>query len=175
MASTWSVAERVPFYHAAETVNADLILRRLGRRDELVCYATEVPLEPVYTTTDQVTCYRGDVLALYRGPGGHYLVGIEVKDWGTRVGVKLARGYLRDYGRACQYFYLAARDFTEGVFSVRGLGLFHLDRREVVKAAGELTPDPALWLSAVERLSERCGVSVDLPSHPHQRTLPRGE
>jgi hypothetical protein len=100
-------------------------------------------------------------------------VGIEVKDWGARVGVGMARDYLRDYGKACQFFYLAARDFTQGVFSVRDLGLFHLERREVVKAAAMLTPEPALWRSAVERLCERCGVTVDLPSHPHQRTLPR--
>jgi hypothetical protein len=61
------------------------------------------------------------------------------------------------------------------MFSMRNLGLFHLDRREVVKVPPELSPDPHLWRSAVERLSERCGVEVDLPMDPHQRTLLRDE
>jgi hypothetical protein len=170
---TSGVADRVPFYHASNTVNEDLILRRLDRHGELVCHATEVPLEPVYLTTDRVPCYRADVLALYRGPRGHTLVGIEVKDWGARVGVRMARSYLRAYGRACQYFYLAANDFTEGLFSTRDVGLFHLDRREVVKAAGRLSPDPGLWRSAVSRLGELCGTELELPLDPHQSTLPR--
>ncbi len=170
-----NVAERVPFYHASTTVNEDLILRRLDRHGELVCHATEVPLEPVYTTSDRVPCYRGDVLALFRGPTGYDLVGIEVKDWGARIGTGMARQYLRAYGRVCQFFYLAANDFTEGLFAVRDVGLFHLDRREVVKAAASLAPDPSLWRSAVHRLSELCEVEIELPPDPHQRTLPPGD
>ncbi len=169
------MAERVPFYHASETVNEDLIVRRLDRHGRLVCWATEVPLEPVYLTTDRPPCYRADVLAMFGGPLGHNLVGIEVKDWGTRVSIPMAREYLVAYGKVCQHFYLAANGFSEGLFSVRDLGLFHLDRREVVKAPGPLEPDPALWWSAVERLSERCEVDLDLPRDPRQTTLPRGE
>jgi hypothetical protein len=167
------VAERVPFYHASETVNVDLILRRLDRHGRLLCWATEVPLEPVYRTTDRPTCYRGDVLALFEGPRGPELVGIEVKDWGARVSVPMARDYLGAYGRACERFYLAANGFAEGLFSIAGLGLFHLEHREVVKAPGRLGPDPRLWRSAVERLLELCGVDVDLPPDPRQSTLPR--
>ena len=167
------VAQRVPFYHASRTVNEDLILRRLDRHGELVCYATEVPLEPVYLTTDRVPCYLGDILALYRGPTGNVLVGIEVKDWGHRVHPKLAREYMSAYGRACQLFYLAAKEFSEGLFAIRDMGLFHLDRREVLKAPAPLSPDPCLWRSAVERLCEICEVDLDLPADPSQRTLPR--
>jgi hypothetical protein len=166
------LADRVPFYHASRTVNEDLILRRMDRHGQLVCWATEVPLEPTYLTSDRVQCYMGDVLSLHRGPEGHQLVGIEVKDWGNRVGVPMAREYLRTYGRACQYFYLAANGFAQGLFSVRDLGLFDLNRREVVKAPGQLSPEPALWRSAVERLCQLCGVEVDLPKDPLQRTLP---
>ncbi len=166
-----SLADRVPFYHASQTVNEDLILRRLDRHGQLVCWATEVPLEPVYLTTDRVQCYRGDILSLHRGPSGHLLVGIEVKDWGNRVGVKMARDYLMTYGKACQYFYLAANEFSQGLFSVKDLGLFDLNRREVVKAPGQLSPEPVLWRSAVDRLCERCAVEVDLPKDPYQQTL----
>ena len=166
------MADRVPFYHASETVNEDLIVRRLDRHGRLVCWATEVPLEPVYLTTDRPPCYRGDVLALFEGPRGHTLVGIEVKDWGARVSVPMARGYLDAYGRACEHFYLAANGFAEGLFTLRDLGLFHLDRREVVKAPGLLSPEPALWRSAVERLVELCGADIDLPDDPRQSTLP---
>jgi len=165
------VAERVPFYHASQTVNEDLILRRLDRHGQLVCWATEVPLEPVYLTTDRVPCYRGDVLAMYRGPAGHVLVGIEVKDWGNKVHVKMAREYLAAYGKACQYFYLAANDFSQGLFTVRDIGLFNLDDRKVVKAPARLSPDPVLWRSAMERLCQLCDVDLDLPPDPHQRTL----
>jgi hypothetical protein len=162
----------VPFYHAARTVNEDLIVRRLDRHGKLVCHATEVPLEPSYLTTDRVKCYLGDILALYEGPDGYVLVGIEVKDWGARVNPKLARDYLRDYGRVCQHFYLAAKEFSEGLFSIRDIGLFHLDRREVVKASPRLRPEPRLWRSAVDRLCELRSVSLDLPRDPHQRRLP---
>ncbi len=165
------MARRVSFYSAARTVNEDLILRRLDRHGELVCHATEVPLEPAYTTARDVECYLADVLALYKGPRGPVLVGIEVKDWGARVGARMARRYLDAYGRACQYFYFAANRFSEGLFTVRDLGLFHLGRREVVKGAGALAPDPALWRSAVARLSEACGVETATPRHPSQTTL----
>lgn len=169
------MAERVPFFHASQTVNEDLILRRLDRHGQLVCWATEVPLEPVYLTTDRVPCYRGDVLALYRGPSGHILVGIEVKDWGNRVHLKMAKDYLAAYGKACQYFYLAANEFSQGLFTVRELGLFNLDRREVVKAPARLSPEPILWRSAMERLCQLCNVDLDLPLDPHQRTLDSSE
>jgi hypothetical protein len=165
------VAERVQFYHASETVNEDLIVRRLDRHGRLVCWATEVPLEPVYLTTDRPACYRGDVLALFEGPRGHTLVGIEVKDWDARVSIPMARGYLETYGKVCQNFYLAANGFAQGLFSLRDLGLFHLDRREVVKAPGPLVPDPILWRSAVERLCDQCQVEIDLPRDPSQSTL----
>ncbi|UCC92615.1 MAG: hypothetical protein JSW25_08100 [Thermoplasmata archaeon] len=169
------MAERVPFYHASETVNEDLIVRRLDRHGSLVCWATEVPLEPVYLTTDRPKTYRGDVLALFEGPRGHALVGIEVKDWDARVSIPMARDYLEAYGKACQFFYLAANGFAEGLFSIKDLGLFHLDRREVVKAPGPLVPDPILWRSAADRLCELCEVDVDLPRDPGQSTLPRSE
>lgn len=161
------------FYHASETVNEDLIVRRLDRHGRLVCWATEMPLEPVYLTTDRPACYRGDVLALFEGEAGHTLVGIEVKDWEARVSIPMAREYLAAYGKACQQFYLAANGFAEGLFAIRDLGLFHLDRREVVKAPGTLRPDPVLWRSAVERLCEICEVEVGLPRDPSQSRLPR--
>ncbi|NIP35111.1 MAG: hypothetical protein GWN18_09200 [Thermoplasmata archaeon] len=85
----------------------------------------------------------------------------------------MAREYLETYGRACEHFYLAANGFAEGLFSIRGLGLFHLDRRQVVKAPGRLRPEPALWRSAVERLCELCDVDMDLPRDPLQSTLPK--
>jgi len=167
------VAHRVSFYHASETVNEDLIVRRLDRHGRLVCWATEMPLEPVYLTTDRPACYRGDVLALFEGETGHTLVGIEVKDWDARVSIPMAREYLAAYGKVCQQFYLAANGFAEGLFAILDLGLFHLDRREVVKPPGTLRPDPVLWRSAVERLCELCEVEVDLPRDPNQSRLPR--
>jgi len=169
-----AVADRVPFYDAARTVNEDLIVRRLTRHGALVCRRTEVPLEPSYTTASEVNLYLADILALFRGPDGYDLVGIEVKDWDATVGATMARGYLRDYGRACSHFYLAANSFSEDLFSIKDLGLFHLDRREVLKAPGPLRPEPALWRSAVLRLAEGCGIEVEAPLDPHQRTL-RGE
>lgn len=168
------MAERLQFYHASRTVNAELIVENLGRHGSLVCHATEVPLEPSYTTSDRVECYLGDVLALYRGPAGHALVGVEVKDWGARVTLPLARRYLAAYGRVCQHFYLAANGFSEDLFGLGDVGLFHLGRLEVVKAAPALRPDPALWRSAVRRLSESCDVGVPDPLDPSQTMLDAG-
>jgi len=164
-------ARRVSFWSAARTVNEDLILGRLDRHGELVCHSTEVPLEPRYTTAQEVACYLADVLALFRGPRGLVLVGIEVKDRGAPVGSRMAARYLAAYRRSCQYFYLAANAFTPRVFAMRDVGLFHLDRREVVKGAGALSPEPALWRSAVSRLAEACRVEVGVPRDPLQTTL----
>jgi len=164
-------ARRVSFWSAARTVNEDLIMRRLDRHGELVCHATEVPLEPRYTTARDVTVYLADVLALFRGPQGLALVGIEVKDRAAPVGPRTAARYLAAYGRSCQHFYMAANGFSPRVFAMRDVGLFHLGRREVVKGAGALRPEPALWRSAVARLAEACGTEVEVPRDPLQTTL----
>jgi len=58
---------------------------------------------------------------------------------------------------------------------VRDLGLFNLDKREVVKAPARLSPEPILWRSAMERLCQLCDVVLDLPNDPHQRTLDTSE
>lgn len=165
------MAQRVPFFHASRTVNEDLILQRLGRHGVLECHATELPLEPAYTSSDRVPCYLADVMALFSGRRGYVLVGIEVKDWEASVHTKLARGYLAAYGRVCQYVYLAANDFSQDLFGVRDLGLFHLGRRQVVKAPALLSPDPGLWRSAALRLAEECGRDLRLPRHPGQTVL----
>lgn len=164
-------ARRVRFWSAARTVNEDLILRRLDRHGELLCHATEVPLEPRYTTAREVPLYLADVLALFRGPQGLALVGIEVKDRTAPVGPRTAARYLAAYGRSCQHFYMAANGFSPRVFAMRDVGLFHLGRREVVKGAGALRPEPALWRSAVARLAEACRTEVEVPRDPLQTTL----
>lgn len=128
----------------------------------------EFHIKPVRQRKD--ICYYGDILAVYEKGARWYLVGIEVKDWKVRVGEKLVREYLSVYGQVCEYFYLAARRFSINVLTVPSVGLFSLEKLEVVKKPQYLYPDEKLRMSAVKRM-KKSGLQKNVLESPYQMTL----
>ncbi len=115
-------------------------------------------------------CYYGDILAVYEKGVRWYLVGIEIKDWKARVGSKLAREYLSVYGEVCEYFYLAARKFSSELLGFPSIGLFSLERMEVVKRPEYLYPDEHLRASAIKRM-KKWGLDCHVTESPYQTVL----
>ena len=115
-------------------------------------------------------CYYGDILAVYEKGVRWYLVGIEIKDWKVRVGPKLAKNYLKVYGQVCEYFYLAARRFSKRLLGLPSVGLFSLEKMEVVKRPEYLFPNEKLRGSAVKRM-KKSGLKEDVIEFPYQTTL----
>jgi hypothetical protein len=128
----------------------------------------EFHIKPVRNRRD--ACYYGDILAVYERGRRWYLVGIEVKDWKARVGPKLAKEYLSTYGEVCEYFYLAARRFSRRLLTFPSVGLFSLEKMEVVKKPGYLYPDENLRASAIKRM-KKDGLKETVIESPYQTTL----
>jgi hypothetical protein len=130
----------------------------------------EFHIKPYRNRAD--ACYYGDILAVYNHGYRWYLVGIEIKDWKTRVGMKLARRYLKTYGAVCEYFYLAARRFSQKLFGYSPVGLFSLERMEVIKNPRYLFPDELLRVEAIKRM-KKSGLDPLVVESPYQTTLDR--
>jgi hypothetical protein len=130
----------------------------------------EFHIKPYRNRAD--ACYYGDILAVYKCDYHWYLVGIEIKDWKTRVGIKLARRYLKTYGAVCEYFYLAARRFSQRLFGCSPVGLFSLEKMEVVKKPHYLFPDEILRVEAIKRM-KKSGLDPRVIESPYQTTLDR--
>lgn len=132
----------------------------------------EFHMKPVRCRKD--VCYYGDILAIYekeRQKGRRwYLVGIEVKDWKVKVGPKLAHEYLSVYGQVCEYFYLAAQKFSSKLLRHSSIGLFSLEKMEVVKKPKYLYPNENLRRNAVKRM-KKSGLKEDVIESPYQTTL----
>jgi hypothetical protein len=114
-------------------------------------------------------CYYGDIFAVYQNKRRWYVVGIEIKDWKTRVGPTLIREYLPVYGAVCEYFYLAARWFSRRCWGLPA-GLFSLKKMEVVKKPVYLYPDEKLRINAVQRMKKQ-GLDKTVIESPYQTTL----
>lgn len=127
----------------------------------------EFHMKPLRNRKD--ICYYGDILAVYEKGKRWYLVGIEIKDWQARVGPQLARDYLSVYGEVCEYFYLAARRFSSQLLS-SPVGLFSLERMEVIKKPEYLYPNEKLRANAIKRM-KKSGLDPHVTESPYQTTL----
>jgi hypothetical protein len=128
----------------------------------------EFHIKPMRCRKD--VCYYGDILAVYEKGKRWYLVGIEIKDWKATVGPGLALEYLSAYGNVCEYFYLAARRFSNRLLRVPSIGLFSLEKMEVVKKPKYLYPNEKLRANAVNRM-KKSGLDVRVIESPYQTTL----
>lgn len=128
----------------------------------------EFHIKPYRRRTD--ACYYGDIVAVYKNTSRWYLVGIEIKDWKAKVGMSYARQYLRTYGTVCEYFYLAARRFSEKLFASPSIGLFSLDKMAVIKKPCYLFPDEMLRSEAIRRM-KKSGLDARVIESPYQTTL----
>lgn len=113
--------------------------------------------------------YYGDIFAVYQNKRQWYVVGIEIKDWKTRVGPTLIREYLSVYGAVCEYFYVAARTFSRRCWGLPA-GLFSLKKEKVVKKPKYLYPNEKLRINAVQRMKKQ-GLKKIVIESPYQTTL----
>ena len=160
------------FHEHGATVNEGPLLGLLGRHGEYVLHATESVLAGRFTDWDG-ECYSADVLALFCRLHRDYLVGIEIKNWKSRVHPKLCRCYLETYRGTCEYFYLAARRFSPSAHSIRDLGLIDLEELRVVKEARYLFPRKELRAGAVRLLKKRVPAPRHIIEDPYQTRLDR--
>lgn len=128
----------------------------------------EFHMKPVRNRKD--VCYYGDILAVYKKGRRWYLVGIEIKDWKAKVGPKLAKTYLSVYGDVCEYFYMAARRFSSDLLRIPSVGLFSLEKMEVIKKPKYLYPNEKLRASAIRRM-KKSGLNLHVIESPYQTTL----
>lgn len=128
----------------------------------------EFHIKPVRNRKD--VCYYGDIFAVYEKGRRWYLVGIEIKDWKVKVGPRIAQQYVSVYGEVCEYFYLAARRFSQRLLQFPSIGLFSLEKMEVVKEPAYLYPDENLRASAIKRM-KKGGLKEIVIESPYQTTL----
>ncbi|MBU6997617.1 MAG: hypothetical protein HXS41_08830 [Theionarchaea archaeon] len=128
----------------------------------------EFHIKPYRDRSD--VCYYGDIVAVYQNGRRWYIVGIEVKDWKARVGSKLAAQYLSVYGEVCEYFYIAARRFSQSLLRTSRIGLFSLESMKVIRRSQYLFPDERLRISAVKRM-KKGGLNPRVLESPYQTML----
>lgn len=151
------------------TINGGLIAQSIDVHGRLLFSTSEIGLRP--RVKRDAACQLGDILALYDNGYRTYLVGVEIKDWERAIHPSIGRDYMIAYG-ACEYFYLAARKFSDSLFDHPSLGLFDLTRMQVVKKASYLYPDYRQRAHVVRGLKRRSGL-YDIIEDPYQQNLSR--
>jgi hypothetical protein len=116
-------------------------------------------------------CNLADIIAVYKQSERFYVMGIEIKEWDKRVNSKIAMEYLETYRKACEYFYLAAKKFSQSTLELRDIGLFDLTRMKVIKNAEYLSPDVDFRANMMNRMKNNFKVLTNAVDDPFQRTI----
>lgn len=164
------MGEELRFYNYSRTINEELILDLFKDHGEYVLHATESILTRHFLGWDGV-CYLADILTIFRRNNRDYLIGIEIKDWKHRVHPKLCWDYLKTYRKSCEYFYLAARRFSQDACTIREIGLINLNTMKIVKRARYLYPRKELRASAVKSLKKATKINKHIIEDPYQTSL----
>ncbi len=164
------MGEEIRFYNYSKTANERLILDIIDDHGDYVLHATESVLARHFYDWDGV-CYLADILTIYRKDERDYLIGIEIKDWKNTVHPKLCWEYLRTYRKSCEYFYLAARKFSQAAPMINEIGLINLDTMRVVKPAEYLFPQKEFRAGVVKTLKKFTNVRRDIIEDPYQMSL----
>lgn len=151
------------------TINAGAIVESITSHGSPVFHVSEVHLKPFLCKKS--ACNLADIMAVFRRSCRYYLVGIEIKEWNAPVNAKLAMEYLDTYRNTCEYFYLAAKQFSKTTFDIKELGLFDLNELKVIKEPSYLFPDPDFRGHLMKRLRKQYQVLYDAVDDPYQRTL----
>jgi hypothetical protein len=164
------MGEEIRFYNFSKTVNEHLILDVIEQHGDYVLHATESVLARRFFDWDGV-CYLADILSIFRKNKRDFLIGIEIKDWKIPVHPKLCWEYLKTYRRSCEYFYLAARKFSQVAPMINEIGLINLDKMKVVKPAEYLFPQKEFRAGVVSGLKKFTGFNRDIIEDPYQTSL----
>jgi hypothetical protein len=164
------MGEEIRFYNFSKTVNEQLILDVIDEHGDYVLHATESVLARRFFDWDGV-CYLADILTIYRKGNRDYLIGIEIKDWKNTVHPKLCWEYLKTYRKSCEYFYLAARKFSQVAPMIEEIGLINLESMKVVKPAEYLFPQKEFRAGVVRGLKKITNFNRDIIEDPYQMSL----
>ena len=164
------VVEDVRFYNYSKTINEQLILNIIEDHGEYILHATESVLVRRFMDWDGI-CYLADILSIFRKSERDYLIGIEIKDWNHSVHPKLCWQYLKTYRKSCEYFYLAARKFSQDASVIKEIGLINLSTMKVVKRAEYLFPRKELRAGVVKRLKKVTSTKRNIIEDPYQMSL----
>ena len=168
-------APRLRFFRHSQTINEEHILDVLDDADdhgEYVLHATESSLCRRFHDWSG-KCFFADILAVYKKDAKDYLIGIEIKDWKNTVHPKMCYEYLQTYRTSCEYFYIAARKFSQTLASIDEIGLINIDTMKVVKPAKYLYPDKEYRMEVVRRLKRITRTTKNILEDPYQLSLER--
>ena len=98
-------------------------------------------------------------------------MGIEIKEWDKSVHPKMAMEYLETYRKTCEYFYLAAKKFSQSTLELNEVGLFDLTRMKVIKNPCYLYPDVDFRANLMKRIKNNFKVLRDAVDDPFQKTI----
>ena len=163
---------KIRFYNHSRTANEQLILDIIEDHGEYVLHATESVLARHFLDWDGI-CYLADILTVFRKNHRDYLIGIEIKDWNHRVHPKLCWEYLKTYRKSCEYFFLAARKFSQDASVIKELGLINLSTMKVVKEAEYLFPSKEFRAGVVRGLKRCIPIKRHIIEDPYQMSLDR--
>ena len=161
---------KIQVYNNSRTATEQLILDIIEDHGEYVLHATESVLARHFLDWDGV-CYLADILTIFRRNNRDYLIGIEIKDWNQRVHPKLCWQYLKTYRKSCEYFYLAARKFSQDAPIIKEIGLINLSTMKVVKRAEYLFPRKEIRAGVVKRLKKFTSTGQNIIEDPYQMNL----
>jgi hypothetical protein len=162
--------ENIRFYNFSRTTNEQLILNIIENHGEYVLHATEAVLARHFMDWEGV-CYLADILTIFRKNNRDFLIGIEIKDWKHAVHPKLCWRYLKTYRKSCEYFYLAARKFSQIAPEIREIGLINLNTMKIIKRAEYLFPTKEFRAGVVRGLKRCTSYKRDIIEDPYQMSL----
>ena len=151
------------------TVNSHEIISAINRHGVPVFYASEVYIKPFLCRKS--ACNLADIIAVFKQSHRYYVVGIEIKEWEACIHPKVAMEYFDAYRHTCEYFYLAAKRFSESTLHLEGIGLFDLTEMKNIKTPAYLFPDPEFRANLMKRIKKQFQVLSDVVEDPYQRTL----
>lgn len=151
------------------TINSYAIVNAITHHGIPVFHTSEMHLKPFLCR--ESACNLADIIAVYKQSERFYIVGIEIKEWDKRVNPKIAAEYLETYRRTCEYFYLAAKKFSQSTLELKDIGLFDLTRMEVIKNPEYLYPDVDFRANLMKRIKNNFRVLTNAVDDPFQRTI----
>jgi hypothetical protein len=151
------------------TINASAIVNSITQHGLPIFHTSEIHLKPFICRKS--ACNLADIMAVFKQSGRHYIVGIEIKEWNATVHPKLALEYLETYRNTCEYFYLAAKHFSNSTLELDEIGFFDLTGMKVIKSPSYLFPDPDFRAHIMKRIKKQYQVLSDVVDDPYQRTL----
>jgi hypothetical protein len=132
------------------TINSHVIVNAITQHGIPVFHTSEMHLKPFLCR--ESACNLADIIAVYKQSERFYVVGIEIKELDKRVHPKMAMEYLETYRKTCEFFYLAAKKFSQSTLELNDVGLFDLTRMKVIKNPCYLYPEVDFRANLMKRI-----------------------